>query len=240
MNRQTRTLKGIIFDLDGVVAETEDLHRRAYNLAFEEAGLATRWSELDYKDRLSLSGGSKLTTVPIPEEIADPAAYRADLYGKKRNYYLHLLETENLPARPGVVRLIDLALSEGIRLGAASTCAKEGALAILDRAIGKTQRTRFRALRAGDDVAHRKPAPDIYLAALRDLELEPTDCVAIEDTQHGLEASAGAGLCTLVTPSQYTVGDAFPGAEDVVEDLAAGDVDLQYLENLLVKFRGRS
>jgi HAD superfamily hydrolase (TIGR01509 family) len=240
MTAAPRILKGILFDLDGVVAETEDLHRRAYNLAFEEAGLTARWSEKDYRDRLHLTGGSKLSTVDLPPGVGSPDEFRERIYVRKRLYYLHLLNSVPLPARPGVVPLIQEALNEKVSLGAASTCAKEGAVAILDRSIGLDLRSQFSALCAGDDVVRRKPAPDVYLAALRNMGLEAAECIAIEDTRHGLESARSAGLCTLVTPSQYTLGDDFPAADKVVEDLASGGVDLQYLENLLLDSRNRS
>jgi HAD superfamily hydrolase (TIGR01509 family) len=223
-------LRGIILDLDGVVAETEDIHRQAYNAAFEEEGLPLRWSYQDYRARFTLSGGQKLADLPVPTGET-PAVYQGRLYQKKRQHYVRLLHAAPLPPRPGVLRLVDAALAADVRLAAASTCAREGALAILDRCLGPERVKRFAAIQAGDDAPRRKPAPDVYLQALQELNLPPEVCVAIEDSRHGIEAAKAAGLWTLATPSQYTLGDDFSAADLVVEDLDAGPITLERLDS---------
>lgn len=233
----TRHLKGIIFDLDGVIADTEDLHRRAYNLAFEEANLGVRWSYQDYRDRLVLSGGKKLQTIEFPGESEE---FRRRLYERKRFHYCRLLETEPLEPRPGVIRLVDEALSEGIPVAAASTCAREGALKILQEALGTERTSRFATIKAGDDAPRRKPAPDVYLLALSDLGVPAPYCVAIEDSRHGMLAAKSAGLWTLVTPSLYTRGDDFEEADCVVEDLETGPVTIPFLDEQVGKAGTRS
>jgi len=228
-----RLLKGILFDLDGVVADTEDLHRQAYNLTFEEAGVPVRWTEKDYRDRLLMSGGSKLRTIEIPAEIVGAESFLKGLYGRKRHFYLELLRTAPLPPRPGVVRLVTQALKAGVLLAAASTCAKEGARAILERVLGDDLTARFKTVKAGDDAKKRKPAPDIYLLAIEGLGVSASRCVAIEDSRHGMLAAKAAGLWTLVTPSQYTRGDDFSEADLVVEDLDRGNIDPETLDGRL-------
>jgi HAD superfamily hydrolase (TIGR01509 family) len=232
-NNPLHHLKAIIFDLDGVIADTEDLHRQAYNKAFKEAGVNTCWSYQDYRDRLIKTAGSKLDEILPPDPQLDRVEFRKRLYTAKRSHYVKMLDEANLEPRPGVLRLIHEALAQGVNLAAASTCSREGAFAILDRVLGPELRKQFSAIRAGDDAKNRKPAPDIYLLALEAIGLPATACVAIEDTLHGLESAHGAGLCTLVTPSQYTIGDDFSHAECVVKDLEAGGVNLQMLDHIL-------
>jgi beta-phosphoglucomutase-like phosphatase (HAD superfamily) len=228
-------LRAIILDLDGVVAETEDLHRQAYNLTFEEAGIPLRWSYQDYRDRLVLSAGSKLKEIPVPDGQVDASRFHSELYSRKRSSYIDLLNEVRLPPRPGVLRLIDEAFEAGVRVAIASTCDKEGALVILKGCLGTGRISKLSSIRAGNDALRRKPAPDIYLLALGDLGLPAPSCVAIEDTRHGLESAHGAGLWTLVTPSQYTVGDDFNQANLVVEDLDTGGISLERLDNELRK-----
>lgn len=129
--------------------------------------------------------------------------------------------------------LISRALDAGIRVGAASTCDKAGALALLRHTLGEEILASFTTIKAGEDAKNRKPAPDIYLMAIDGIGLRPCDCVAIEDSVHGMEAALAAGLCTVVTPSQYTVGDDFTGAHWVLEDLADEDLSLESLDRLL-------
>jgi HAD superfamily hydrolase (TIGR01509 family) len=226
-------LRGIVFDLDGVIADTEDLHRRAYNLAFADLGIEVEWSEQDYRDRLILSGGKKLETIQLPESDLSPEEFRRQIYSLKRSHYQALLRKGPLEPRPGVIRLIREARERGVRIGAASTCAKEGAVTILEEALGMEGARAFSVLKTGEDTPHRKPAPDIYLLALEALDLPARDCVAIEDSQHGLEAAKAAGLWTLVTPSQYTAGSDFSLADRVVPDLERGGIDLSVLDREL-------
>lgn len=228
-------LQAIVFDLDGVVAETEDLHRQAYNLAFEQVGVPTRWSFDDYKQRLHRSAGSKLEEISPPNPAAAPQEFRKEVYDLKRKNYLDLLVSSPLPPRPGVVRLIEEAEGQGIRLAAASTCAREGAQAILSKSLEERLASRFEVLKAGEDASRRKPDPEIYLLALAALGLPPTVCVAIEDTRHGLESAKGAGLATLVTPSDYTRGERFEEADWVVADLDTGRVGVWELDKMLAK-----
>lgn len=228
-----RSLDCIIFDLDGVIADTEDLHRQAYNLAFAEAGIPIHWTEADYRARLVQSAGTKLQTVELPPGAGDPDLYRKRLYGRKREFYLGILRTGNLETRPGVAQLVERALETGVTLGAASTCAKEGALAILNRTLGPSITSKFAAIKAGSDVERRKPFPDIYLLAIESLGFPAERCVAIEDSRHGLESAKAAGLWTLVTPSRYTRGDDFSEADMVVEDLERGEIDPERLDAAL-------
>ncbi|MCA9417155.1 MAG: HAD-IA family hydrolase [Candidatus Omnitrophica bacterium] len=226
-------LKGLILDLDGVVADTEDLHRQAYNRVFEEQGIDLVWSEQDYRDRLIQTAGSKLKGVSQVENHPDPVEYQKELYERKRQVYLTLLADVRLPPRPGIVELIREALEHGVAVAAASTCAKEGAIAMLSHTLGEELLSSFSTIKAGEDAKNRKPAPDIYLMAIEGLGLEARDCVAIEDSVHGMESALAAGLCTVVTPSQYTRGDSFTGANWVVEDLSEEGVSIEALDRLL-------
>ncbi|HEX6829292.1 MAG TPA: HAD-IA family hydrolase, partial [Burkholderiales bacterium] len=77
----------------------------------------------------------------------------------------------------------------------------------------------FDAIGAGDVVLNKKPAPDVYLWVLGRLGLRWADCMAIEDSEHGLRAAAGAGISAVVTVSPYSRGNEFSGAVAVVSDL---------------------
>jgi len=226
-------LRAVILDLDGVVAETEDLHRQAYNLTFEEAGVPIHWTYDDYRARLIQSAGSKLKEIPIPEGFSDPGSFHSGLYARKRQFYIDLVRKTRLPARPGIHRLLDEAFEAGTQVGIASTCDKEGAFHILKGCLGQQRLNRLSTVCAGEDAPKRKPAPDIYLLALHNLGVSASSCIAIEDTLHGLESALAAGLWTLVTPSQYTVGDDFTQANLVVEDLDKGGITIRFLDNQL-------
>jgi beta-phosphoglucomutase-like phosphatase (HAD superfamily) len=82
----------------------------------------------------------------------------------------------------------------------------------------------------GGEAARKKPAPDIYQFVLRELHLPAADCVALEDSSHGLEAAKAAGLFTLVTPSQWTVSENFAAADWVLPSLASCERPLEELQ----------
>jgi HAD superfamily hydrolase (TIGR01509 family) len=124
-----------------------------------------------------------------------------------------------LPPRPGITRIIAEAQDAGWKTAVASTSAEPSVRAILDGAAGPERAARFDLVLAGDVVAHKKPAPDIYLLALERLGLPPADVLVIEDSRNGLQAAHAAGLRTLVTVNGYTEKEDFSEAMLVVSSL---------------------
>ena len=106
----------------------------------------------------------------------------------------------------------------GVRLGVCTTSNPRFIDAVLDL-FGPERKAAFEFVHAGDVVAKKKPAPDIYLLALDTLGLPAQKCMVIEDSRNGLLAARGAGLPTLVTTSTYTVDEDFTGAARVVPEL---------------------
>jgi HAD superfamily hydrolase (TIGR01509 family) len=128
-----------------------------------------------------------------------------------------------LPPRPGVARIIAAAQDAGWQLAVASTSAEPSVRAILDNAAGSERAARFDLVLAGDVVAHKKPAPDIYLLALERLRVDPASVLVVEDSRNGLESAVAAGLRCVVTVNGYTEKEDFSEAMLVVSSL--GDPD---------------
>lgn len=105
----------------------------------------------------------------------------------------------------------------GIRLAIATTTTAENVDALLKSVMPVGADSWFEVIGAGDVVPRKKPAPDIYLWVLDRLGLEPESCLAIEDSENGLQASLAAGLPTIVTVNDYTRGQDFTGALRVVD-----------------------
>ena len=190
-------LQAIIFDVDGTLAETEEVHRAAFNQAFAEAGLGWHWNEDLYRELLKVTGGKERIASFI--ESAGGLGMRpvgvetliADLHRRKTAIYAELLAGGSVKPRPGVAGLIEGALIDGIRLAIATTTSRPNVDALLIAILGAGSPSAFEVIAAGDSVAAKKPAPDIFLAALSDLRLQPRDCLAIEDSQNGLRAATG-------------------------------------------------
>jgi len=219
----------LIFDCDGVLADTERFgHLPAFNQTFEEFGLPVRWSDEDYAAKVLIGGGKeRMASLLTPEFVAaaglptDAEAQReivASWHRRKTRIYTGMVEAGDLPARPGIARISAEAAELGFTLAVASTSAEPSVRAVLEHAVGTAQAARF-AVFAGDIVAAKKPAPDIYLLALRELGVAADDAIVIEDSRNGLLAAIGAGIRTLVTVSAYTADEDFADASLVVSSL---------------------
>ncbi|MCP3402645.1 HAD family hydrolase [Bradyrhizobium sp. CCGB20] len=213
----------LIFDVDGTLAETEELHRRAFNHAFARHGLDWHWDRAVYKNLLRVTGGKERVRAYherlwIASPLSDASI--AELHRVKTLHYAELIETGCCPLRPGVADLIAAAKARGQRLAIATTTSHGNIDALLSQALGSRWAADFDAVVAGDDVRHKKPAPDVYLETLARLKLEASDCVAIEDSANGLIAASRANIPVLITRSMFFRDDDFSDARFVLDDLS--------------------
>jgi beta-phosphoglucomutase-like phosphatase (HAD superfamily) len=218
-------LRALIFDVDGTLADTEEAHRCAFNEAFRQLGLQWNWSRALYAHLLLITGGKERLAAYI-ESLPVPPAQRQALLGRidaihrtKTENYTRKLRAGEVPLRDGVARLIGDAVQSRIRLSIASTTTFANIEALLSTALGAAAIDRFAVVGAGDQVARKKPAPDIYEYVLRQLNASPEECVAIEDSANGLRAAKAAGLYTVVTPSYWTYTEDFSAADLVLPSL---------------------
>jgi len=218
-------LTAILFDVDGTLAETEECHREAFNAAFAEHGIATSWSVDQYRELLRVTGGKERLTRYFRDQAMNITAERiVAIHRTKNALYARRLERGEVGLRPGVRRLIDEGRALGLRLGIATTTSSENLAALLRPLLGAGDgatgwRGSFACVVAGDEVARKKPAPDVYLACLDQLGIGAGEAVAIEDSPQGIAAARAAGIAVLVTPSRYTLGQDTTGAAAVVPDL---------------------
>lgn len=230
-------LHALIFDVDGTLADTErDGHRLAFNTAFAEHGLDWHWDEALYGELLAVTGGKERIRF-YAERHAPEMLARADfpelarrLHLAKTAHYVRIVDQGGLPLRPGVAHLIAEARAAGVRLAIATTTSPENVTTLLRASLAAAATDWFEVIGAGDVVPHKKPAPDIYRWVLERLGLPATACLAIEDSENGLQSSLAAGIPTVVTISEYTAGQDFRGARAVLPDLSAtGLADLRQL-----------
>lgn len=221
-------MPALIFDCDGVLADTERYgHLPAFNQTFEEFGLPVQWSDEEYAVKVLIGGGKeRMASLLTPEFVAaaglptDADAQRemvAAWHRRKTEIYTDLVAADRLPARPGIARIAREAAELGLTLAVASTSAEPAVRAVLEHSVGETA-DKF-AVFAGDIVPAKKPAPDIYLLALRELGVAAEDAIVIEDSHNGLLAALDAGIRTVVTVSGYTADENFEGASLVVSSL---------------------
>lgn len=240
----TLAMPALIFDCDGVLADTErDGHLRAFNDTFEYFNLPLRWSADDYAEKLKIGGGKeRLSSLLTPDFIAesglpeDEAGQKeavASWHRHKTGVYTELVQQGVMPGRPGIARIVADAHAAGWTLAVASTSHEQSVRAVLNHAVGDDLASHF-AVFAGDVVPKKKPAPDIYLLALQELGLSASDVVVVEDSRNGMLAALAADLRTVVTVSSFTADEDFTGASLVVTSL--GDppaVNTEVLSNPL-------
>lgn len=246
------TLKALLFDVDGTLADTErDGHRVAFNRAFAEAGLDWEWSEALYGELLAVTGGKERIRYYLDnfntafERPAELDSFIAGLHQAKTRHYVEMLSGGAIPLRPGVKRLISEAREAGMRLAVATTTTPENVSALLENAMDPDAMGWFEVIAAGDVVPAKKPAPDIYTYAMEMMDLGPEECIAFEDSHNGILSSLGAKLKTIIAVNGYTRGDDFSGAEIVLDhwgepelpfSVLSGDAGgASYLDLALVK-----
>ncbi len=220
------TIKAIIFDVDGTLADTEDAHRIAFNTAFAENNLDWNWDVALYDKLLKVTGGKERIKYFVESFLPDfskPADYDRfvkNLHLVKTSHYTTMLRNGLIPLRPGIKQLITEAHRTGITLAIATTTTPENVSALLEVGLGTNWEKYFSVNGCGDIVPNKKPAPDIYHWVLRELKLSPAECIALEDSNNGLRSALAAGIKTYVTINPYTCTQDFTGAEAVFDDLS--------------------
>lgn len=223
-------LQALLFDVDGTLSDTErDGHRIAFNMAFEEAGLDWDWTESLYGELLAVTGGKERIRFYLEkfntsfQKPDDYDQFVKDLHAAKTKFYTQLMGEGKIPLRTGVERLINEARDIGMRMAVVTTTTPENVTALLTNTLGPDSESWFEVIAAGDIVPAKKPAPDIYDWALKQMNLKPEQAIAFEDSYNGILSSVGANLRTIVTINEYTKNDDFSQAELVLNHMGEPD-----------------
>jgi HAD superfamily hydrolase (TIGR01509 family) len=207
--------KAIIFDFDGVIADTEPLHYRAFQEVLEPIGLEYSWKEyLDlyagFDDRDALRERFKRSKKQLPaDELARLAALKAQAFER-------LVTRGAAKPYPGVVELVRA--QEGVRPVALCSGAVRSDILPVLRSLALTEA--FQVVVTAEDVATSKPDPACYRLAVERLGgLRPAECLAIEDTPAGIQAAKAAGLRVVAVTNTYGREKLF-GADRIVASLA--------------------
>lgn len=210
----SRELEAVFFDLDGVLIDSEPAWDAARRAVVAEAG--GQWQPGATEAMLGMSAPE--WSRYMHDQLAVPL--EADEINERA--VAHLLDTykRRLPLLPGAVEAVRR-LGKKWPLGLATSSNREVIDAVLSSS-GMTER--FSTTVSGDEVSYGKPAPDIYLAAARDLEVDPSRSVAVEDSTNGLRAAAAAGMMVAAIPNRE-----FPPAQ---EALALAEVVVKSLDKL--------
>ncbi|XP_058749102.1 CBBY-like protein [Vicia villosa] len=237
----------LLFDCDGVLVDTEkDGHRISFNDTFQEKELGVTWDVELYGELLKIGGGKERMTAYFnktgwpanaPTGEQERKDFIASLHKRKTELFMVLIEKKLLPLRPGVAKLIDQALTQGVNVAVCSTSNEKAVSAIVSFLLGPERAEKI-PIFAGDVVPRKKPDPAIYLLAASTLGVEPSRCVVVEDSAIGLAAAKGAGMKCIVTKSGYTADEDFLNADavfDFIGDPPEERFDLAFCGSLLEK-----
>jgi HAD superfamily hydrolase (TIGR01509 family) len=191
-------IRGLIFDFDGLILDTESPEYRSWQEVFRAYGCALPLA--DWADGIGRGAGD----IPFDPYAALEAASghtvdRAAIRAQRRRRYVALVAAEAV--LPGVTEYMDAARRRGLVLGVASSSSHEWVDGHLTR-LGL--RPYIAAITCADDVGQAKPDPAVYRAALALLHLRPDEAIAFEDSPNGITAAKGAGMFCVAVPNPLT------------------------------------
>ncbi len=202
----------VIFDLDGIIVDSEPTHERATD---------------EYLAGLGATVGRHLRDDMMGRRVRELTDAIAELLGmpphrvlaeREAIFWRLLEEGQGLAPMPGLHAAIARLTAAGLPLAVATSGTRAYAEHVLERLC---VRGAFKAVVSGEDVVNGKPYPEIYLRASSLLGVDPSDCVAIEDTVHGVTAARAAGMRVVAVPNTLTATMDFSAADAVVADLEA-------------------
>lgn len=212
-----RSFDALLFDMDGLMLDTETLSCAATRRAGAELGI-----QIDDAMLMGMVGLSEARcTRYIAEYLADEEL-AARLQQTSRASYRRMLEEEEIPLKPGIIELLDWAESQGIPRAVATSTRR----AVADVKLARSGLARyFQHTIAGDEVARTKPEPDIYLATAALLGAAPERCIVLEDSPYGMQAGVAAGarvilVPDLIAPSETQRAQALAACGDLHQALA--------------------
>ena len=233
-------IKAFIFDVDGTLANTEKYgHLKAFNKSFKHFGLNWYWSNTLYKELLTITGGKERIKYYLQKYQKDFSHSNldkliSDIHMNKNINYANLVKGGKIQLRTGIKRLLNEAYQKNIRLAIATTTTLSNVTVLLN-SIDKTLIHKFEIIGAGDMVANKKPAGDIYQFVLDKMSLKSCECLAFEDSENGLLAANSCGLKTIITINEYTKDHNFTNALLVVDNLGEENKKCTFLSGKIMQ-----
>lgn len=216
-------ISAVIFDMDGLMFDTE----RVAQAAWERAAL-----EMGYSFPLGIFqgviGSNELDVRRFTRRTFGPDFPFDEVYLRKQAYKNEYYERKGIPVKPGLLELLGVLEARKIAKAVASSSSCE--IIVRNIQLAGLEPERFDALTGGDEVSSGKPAPDIFLTASRRLSVPGRQCLVLEDSNVGIEAAHAAGMVPvmipdLIPPSQhvkqlaYRILSSLHGAKELIESL---------------------
>ncbi|MBQ6180683.1 MAG: HAD family phosphatase [Ruminococcus sp.] len=211
-------LKGAIFDMDGVIIDTEKLYLRFWKEAAAEFGYDMRDEHV-----FAVRSMARKYSIPKLKSMLGQDFPTEEVRSRRTELMNEFISKSGIETKKGLFRLLNHLRDSGVKIAVATATQRERTLSYLSR-IGALEF--FDAVICGDMVTTGKPAPDIYLSAAGELDLPPETCAAFEDSPNGLISAHTAGCYTVMVPDLTQPDEAvLPYIDKVINDLGEA-VDL--------------
>lgn len=190
-----RAWKAVIFDMDGLMLDTEILSRRAWNRAMADWNLVI--PDVTFR---KMVGRTIVDVAKILQEDLQADLPIDQIVQRRSEYLEEQISQVGISLKPGLIDLLDWLEERHIPKAVASSTVREMVVHKLSVvALGD----RFQAIVSRDEITRGKPAPDVFLSAARDLAVPPRECVALEDSDPGIVAAHAAGMIPIMVPDQF-------------------------------------
>lgn len=211
-------LKGILFDMDGVLVDNLEIHKQAFRKFFERYGVHKSTEELS---RVFGMGNDDIMREVMPYDVVESVGVR-ELGYEKEAIYRELYAPVIRPVA-GLVELLTASEAAGVKCAVGSSGCTDNVNFVLDKC---GIRRYFSATVAGDKVSKCKPDPEIYLTAAAAIGVDPSQCVVFEDAEAGIEAGKRAGMKVIALSTTFTADflRATP-ADMIISDFTQIDID---------------
>jgi beta-phosphoglucomutase len=211
MKFSQHTIKGVIFDLDGILVDTEYFHWQGWVEVLKPYG-----KSLSQREYLQYAGkqGDIIESELIKE--LKLSVKKNELLERKKALVLDWINTKPLHLMPFAEEVIQYFLKKNINIACASGSLKDEALLKLQKG---GLLPLFSLIISGSDVKRGKPFPDTYLLTAKKLGLKPENCLAFEDTQYGVASAKSAGMFCFAIPNEFSNEQDFSQADGVLKDL---------------------
>ena len=200
-------MKAVLFGSIGTLIETSDIQRESFNQAFKEAGLDWYWDQEDYTKLLKKSGGTKRI-----EDFAEKNNTNVDakkIRERKTQIYNEKINSTIISPREGVLEVLEYALKNNIKIGFVTSTTLNNIESVFKTLNNQIKKNQFDFIGNNTLIKDEKPASDIYIKALNSLELESSECIAIEDTVESALSAYQAKIKCIAFPGLFHIDDDF-------------------------------
>jgi HAD superfamily hydrolase (TIGR01509 family) len=213
------SFQAVLFDLDGLIVDTEPYQFRAFQTLLERRGIHLPESMMD-----TLLGYDEITNLRQLKPIYNLTEEPEELLKERRQIYLETIQQEPIHALEGFWEVSEEARRQGMRQAIVSSSPRQYVEIVLARLFEERPQageysSYFEEIICGEDAGRAKPAPDIYLLAASRLKVAPKECLVFEDSPAGVQAAAAAGMSCLAVVTRYARPEDFSGARAVFTSL---------------------